>query len=258
MKIVSIAPNFIKFEFIENMDRVSYTTNVFALIHNSRVVLIDSGYLEYSKLIKDYFDELNLTVDSIIITHYHRDHCEGSLTFPKAKIYASNDYMITMKRLLKHYDQNLYKTPDFLIANYSHLEFGSFNIKIYKTPGHTPCSISIILNDFFLIPSDLLLQDINGKNIIPYMDIGADPNNHLKSLRKFQILDFKEICLSHGYIIHKNQISSFITERIYYLERFIESHYTADLEYCLMQDKSQYAMTEIHRVNLRNGKKLKA
>lgn len=258
MKIIKISSTFYCFQFLEVLDRVTYTTNVYALIDKGRVLLIDTGYRAYSQKIREYFLNENLHVTDIIITHYHRDHAEGSVLFEHARIYASDQYEENFRKCQEMLHTEMYHAPDICVEDKYLIDFGSFKVKLIKTPGHTKCGMSVLIDDQYLLPSDLILQDMDNKAIVPYIDISSNPEDHLKSLRMLQILEYKFLCLSHGSIIEKPKSDYLISERIYYLERFIESNYEAELDYCIMGPKESYAMIEIHKLNKRNAKRLTA
>lgn len=257
MKIIEHNKHLIQFEFIEKLDRVTYTTSAFLWKQGDRGILIDAGYFDYGLKIKHYLLENNITIDYLIITHYHRDHAEGSLHFKEAKLIASDAYQtnfLKCQNLLKTND--FYKEPDILVSGTKTFNISEFKITIISTPGHTPCSLSVIVNDDYLFVSDLILEDINEKMIIPYVDLNSNPSNHLRSLRKLQVTLTRNLMLSHGKSKFNCDNTLEFIERIFYLERFIEQHYDVDLQNCLMRPINEYAMVEIHKLNMRNAKKV--
>lgn len=257
MRIIHHNSFLIEFEFIETLDRVSYTTSVFLIIENNKGLLIDAGYLEYAHQINIKLKKMNIEVEKIIVTHYHRDHAEGTVLFDHQEIIASHQYEANFKKC-----QNLlstdkfYPKPSILVVRELQFEFYGHNIRVFETPGHTPCSISVFLDNEYLFVSDLLLEDIHSKMIIPYIDLNSNPINHLKSLRKYEILNAKHLMLTHGACKIDCNISEELIDRIFYLEKFIEQDYKPKLESCLIKSKDQYAMTEIHKLNIRNAKKV--
>lgn len=259
MNIIIHSKYLVQYEFLEVLDRVSYNTSVYAIIKNQKVILIDSGYYNYAMQISDDLKKKNLVIDTIIITHYHRDHAEGSVYFGNAKIIASHRYydnLIKCQKLLKINER--YKIPDIVIQESYEFNFEDIIIKVIETPGHTPCSISVVINNKYLYVSDLLLEDIKGKIIVPYIDTNSNVENHLKSLIKLNNLNVDSILFTHGkprFGLSEFNKNTIFKNRIYYLEKFIESNYSANIEACLLQDLKNYSMTEIHKLNIRNAKK---
>lgn len=254
-EIINIRKDLIQFRFIENLDRVAYYTSVYALINDTNVLLIDTGYMKYAKQYTEWLDQHNLTVTDIIITHYHKDHAEGCVLFQNANLIASARFKAHFKHLQNSISSHYkLKKPDILINDEYHMKWGNSAITIFPSPGHTQCGLTVIIDQLMFV-SDLLLQDLDGKMIIPYVDIHSDPVEHLRSLRKLLSYDNKSLCLTHGNIISEQSAHHFITQRIYYFERFIESNYQAPIELCLIYNKDEYAMKEIHKLNIRNAKK---
>ncbi len=249
----------IQYEFIEVLDRVSYNTSVFVIVSNGKAILIDAGYYKFASEIQLDLEKINLEVETIIITHYHRDHAEGSVYFDEANIIASQNYkanIVKCQNLLN--EDGLYKTPDIIVNGSMNINFYGINIKIIETPGHTPCGLSVIVNDEYLYVSDMLLEDIDGKIIIPYIDLNSDPLNHLNSLNMYKDLNINSLLLTHGkpkFNIDENKINEILNSRIYYLESFISDSYES-IENCLLGDLSNYSMKEIHQLNIRNVKKI--
>lgn len=254
MKVIQISDYLTQYQFVEEQTRVTYYTSVFAITRFNDVLLIDTGYKSYAKEIKYDLESKGLQVTKVIISHYHRDHAEGSLLFKKAQQIASHAYKANLHKCQNYLEGETYKKPDIIVSDSYEFSFYDLSIKIYETPGHTPCGLSVLINNEYLHVSDLLLEDINGKMIIPYIDLNSDPKNHLVSLKKFYSMEFKYFLLTHGQL--KEKKDSFLSDRIYYLEQFINFNYQCKLSDCLMYDEDHYAMKEIHRLNLRNAKKL--
>jgi|GEM_PF-701875 len=256
---IQINNNLIQYRMIEHLDRVSYYTSCYAYVVGDKAILIDAGLLCMGEFIKDDFKANDIQLEKIILTHYHKDHVLGSLAFEDPFIIVGSDYQYNKSRIEAAKPTSYhFKTPDLVVQDTCSFLFRETKFYIFKTPGHAPCGLTIIINDEYIFVGDLLLEDLDGKIIIPYIDKDAEPEAHLKSLRSLERFESKHLMYSHGQPKFNMQISDYLSHQIYYLERFIESDYQGNLDLCLMADKDQYAMLAIHNLNKRNAlKKLK-
>lgn len=185
------------------------------------LVLIDSGMSLrlIKKISKIGLNPLN--IKHCIITHFHIDH-----------IGACYD--------LKHYNQNVkfyaHELDAFAIEEKGHeketaakwygedykpiklsrklkgdleiLKFGTYEFKCIHTPGHTPGSISILLE---LEKKILFGQDIHGP-IIPGV---SDFNDYQNSLKKILDLEVDILCEGHfGIFQPSDEVKRFIKQYI--------------------------------------------
>lgn len=255
MNIIQINNYMIKYEFLEEMDRVSYNTSVYLIYRDNKGLLIDSGYKKYAEKIIEDLKIRNISIEYIINSHYHRDHAEGSVLFDDAKIIASRSYRKNMENCQKMIEGYQYQIPHIIVDEYYKINFEGIKVEIYSTPGHTPCSISTLINNEYLHVSDLILEDIHSKIIIPYIDLNSNPINHLNSLNKIKKLEFKKYLLTHGQLLERTE--DVLMPRIHYLDSFIKSNFKAPLVDCLTGNQTDYTMKDIHKLNIRNSKRIK-
>ena len=100
----------------------------------------------------------NLTIDHILITHYHSDHTSGIKTikkeFPRASLVASKE------------DGESFEV-DVFVSDGDTLSVGNVNLKFILTPGHTPGGICIIVDDKAIITGDTLFIGDCGRCDLP-------------------------------------------------------------------------------------------
>lgn len=149
-------------------------SNCFIVYNEEEAVVIDPG-ADGEYIVKTLYD-MNLTVKHILLTHGHFDHI-GAIEYIQKK-YNCNVYINRADLvLLKNADLNLssrFGTP--IIYNGNVIEVGEETIELIgcnftfiSTPGHTPGSMCIKVNDF-LFTGDTLFKSSIGRAFEPYGD----------------------------------------------------------------------------------------
>ena len=123
-------------------------SNTFLLINGNHCLVIDPGS-KVQSTVRKYIQMHALTLDFIILTHEHFDHCWGVNylleTFP-AKVVATKLCAEWVKTPLNYFNQMYYnsdemyqiKRVDILVEDVSYMiMWGDTPIAFVKTPGHT-------------------------------------------------------------------------------------------------------------------------
>jgi hydroxyacylglutathione hydrolase len=134
---------------------------IYCPIHKKAAV-VDPGFDGRKPL--QVLNEKNLTLDFVILTHYHSDHCAETAhlkkRFPAAQIVSS-----------KQDGQRLPLPPDLEVSDGSTLHLGAVILSFLVTPGHTPGGICIIVDDKAVLTGDTLFigdcgrTDLAGGNL---------------------------------------------------------------------------------------------
>jgi Zn-dependent hydrolases, including glyoxylases len=144
------------------------------------------------------------TISKLFLTHSDYDHAGGLGLFNNAVIYLSSDeeQMIngTTPRLLFRYNSKIRKDYK-LLNNNDVVTVGSINVRAIATPGHTPGSMSYLVNDSVLFAGDTLL--VRGGKVILFNSFqNMDTKTQKESIKKLmEIKGISLICTGHsGYM----------------------------------------------------------
>jgi glyoxylase-like metal-dependent hydrolase (beta-lactamase superfamily II) len=198
----------------------AWGANVYLLVDDDGLTLVDTGLPGRADLILEQIEELGYSpsdVKRIIITHHHADHT-GSLAALKkatqAEVIAHPadapyiDGTLPqpgpagpqwLSRLLARFGW-LWATEtvpvDTLVNEGDELPILG-GIKILHTPGHTPGSICLYLQDKdLLIAGDLLANRFGLK--LPAGSFTVDIAQEIQSVKRVAGLEFDIICFGHG------------------------------------------------------------
>ncbi len=156
----------------------------------NRGLIIDPG--ETSPELEKDLQNLN-SVDYILLTHGHFDHILKTAKYKKltsAKIVMCIDeqefaYDSNLNLSFKYYKEGIENfTPDILVQDGASLEFGSTQIKIISTPGHTKGGVCYIINNN-IFSGDTLFKRSIGRTKFPT----GDPASMKASLEKLYGLE---------------------------------------------------------------------
>ena len=160
----------------------SYQTNCY-IFHDSdsqTCCVIDPGYTP--EVVLDTAESLGLTVEAILLTHGHFDHVGGVKQIAAetgCEVYLCAEElglppMLTAGRL--------YHTKTY--AEGSRLHLAGLDISVIQTPGHTPGSVCLMVEDA-LFSGDTLFAGSCGRTDLP----GGNWATILKSLRRLREME---------------------------------------------------------------------
>lgn len=169
-------------------------SNVFLLSNEEKNILIDSGPKFMWKKLQNRLRKLNIDkIDYLILTHTHFDHAANSKQLKEnfgAKVIVHKNE----EEYLQHGDNVLISgtnpvsrliaglfvkrftsfaryeacRPDILVDSIFSLNDMGFNVIIIHTPGHSPGSISIIVDDEVALVGDTMFGVLRGSVYPPF------------------------------------------------------------------------------------------
>ncbi|MBZ9687360.1 MBL fold metallo-hydrolase [Clostridium estertheticum] len=180
-------------------------SNFYIYTDGENTLCFDTGYIPI--IIKRALKKINITPDSIshiFLTHSDYDHVGGIKLFKNAQVYLSLDEekMITFKkpRVLLLFNKRIKRKYEML-KDGDITYIGKIKVKSITTPGHTPGSMSYLVNDSILFSGDTLT--IRNSKVKPFFWL-QNMNTRLQkeSIKKLLKIDtIKLICTGHtGYL----------------------------------------------------------
>ena len=160
----------------------SYQTNCYIVYQDDSpdCIVIDPGYEPETVLLA--VKRLKKNLAAILLTHGHFDHVgavKDLVAETDCKVYI-HEYDLALPATLTAgplYYTDLYDEGDVL-----HL--AGLTIRVLHTPGHTPGSVCLIVDDN-LFSGDTLFRDSCGRTDLP----GGNPAEIFKSLRRLAALE---------------------------------------------------------------------
>lgn len=193
-------------EIIEGIYAIKDDTfvNMYLIKTNDSYIAIDAAM--NLKNVKKEMDKLNIAperVAAVFLTHTDSDHVGAIKLFKNAKVYISSaeEQMINGKTvraafIMKNKLNSAYK----MIADNQVIDIAGLKVKGILTPGHTPGSMSYIINGKYLFTGDTLSLK-NQKAELFNEFFNMDSPTEEKSIKKLAALpDVKYIFTAHyGY-----------------------------------------------------------
>ncbi|MEE9594549.1 MAG: MBL fold metallo-hydrolase [Candidatus Hydrothermarchaeales archaeon] len=171
------------------------------LIIDDKTLLIDPGAGLDDRIAREVDSELDgRSLDIIVNTHAHFDHCVGNHRLQGAQVHIHRD---DAQELLRGSFYGTYQFFDEehpirfhkLLVERDKIDLGEHVLKVIHTPGHTPGGICLFEEDEgILFSGDTLFPDGG----FGRLDMGGDQRQMIHSLDRITKLDFDILYPGHG------------------------------------------------------------
>jgi hydroxyacylglutathione hydrolase len=176
--------------------------NMFLYTDGTGAVAVDSGYS--AKPISRELKRLGVdpsSVTDVFLTHTDMDHASGLASFPHARIHlsAAEEQMIDGRtaRILGVYRNRPISRLYALLQDGDIVAAGTIRIRAIATPGHTPGSMSYLVDGRVLFTGDTLTLR-NGSADGFYRLLNMDTGRQRESIRTLAALQGVELlCTAH-------------------------------------------------------------
>jgi glyoxylase-like metal-dependent hydrolase (beta-lactamase superfamily II) len=207
--------------------------NVYLIETESGYILVDTGMPNTGTKLDQVFEDAGVdpkNVQLIVVTHGHLDHvgsiayaqqitgakvlCHRSLSdrLANGEIEAAvpQNFLGRLLNFLTGLTGSRFEgtKPDILVDDEFDLDEHGIAGKIIHTPGHSPSSISILLENGEALVGDLVRPDRDGE-----LGLGMfyrDEERLIESLERVADFESKRIYLSHGTYTDNQSLISFI------------------------------------------------
>ena len=187
-------------------------TDLYIVKSGNTLIAIDSG--ENQKTVSAEMNKLNLDplkVVAVFLTHTDSDHAGGLGLFSAAKVYISNEEEQVINGKTPRYFslfKNSLHTSYSLLLDKQDIEVVGIQVHCVLTPGHTPGSMSYVINDKYLFTGDTLsLQDGEVQIFNEFFNINTNEQKY--SITKLSKLTNIEYIFTAHYGYGANYPSSF-------------------------------------------------
>ena len=181
----------------ENITRINLKfVSMYAVNDNSNTICVDTGL--NTEGVKEAFNKLKINpedIEAVFLTHSDGDHTGGISVFPGAKVFISSEeeQMINGKtaRFLKLIHNKKPECTLTFLKDGDDLNVGNISLKCISTPGHTPGSMSFLINDKYLFVGDIL-NIKNGRVVMDrsFLQMNKEmQKNSIKKLAKLEGID---------------------------------------------------------------------
>ena len=199
-----------------------YGNTITALINDDKVILIDAGYEYQAKAVMEDLNSNKLTIEKVIITHFHDDHMEGLKVLPNVPVYGSNYYQKTLDMWTVK-EEHKYFTPTVLVKEPLNIQFEQHEIEMIPFPGHSICTIIVKINDEYIHIADELMFSKNGEPLLPCI-LKEDVKRQFISINKLKGYSHYTFIPGHGDSIKdKNRIENEIENVSLYLSAILSN-----------------------------------
>ncbi len=176
-------------------------TNCYIISNNTECIVIDPG-AEPDKII-DFLESMKLTPMLLISTHYHADHVgavkklvekyDVEFALGKKDLNFLDAQPAWVSNLISTYEKPT--TPNILLLGGEIINLLDLDIKIISTPGHSPGSICIYIENS-IFTGDTLFKNGIGRGDLP----GGDINKEISSIKEkiFQLPNDIDVFPGHG------------------------------------------------------------
>jgi hydroxyacylglutathione hydrolase len=175
---------------------LSGRVNSFILSNGNKNILVDTGRYNIKGELFSALNRLNISkIDLLILTHTHFDHAEnaadvknkfgstvlahkseakflalGDSPLPKGSIWPTKLVMGAFAKSLQPHYKYKPVTADISVEDKFDLSNWDFNAYILPTPGHTPGSLSIIIDNEIALVGDAMVGMFRGSVFSPFAD----------------------------------------------------------------------------------------
>lgn len=165
MKKTELSKGIIQYIF-EPREAVKYGNNVIAIISGDKAIIIDTGFDFQTEEVRKDLEELGVSIEGVIISHFHENHIHGLKKLLGVAVYGSGYYQQTLDQWLPMEEQKFY-LPTIKIDKNLKIIHGDHILELIHNPGHSLCTLLIKINEKYLYIADEMMYAKTGEPVLP-------------------------------------------------------------------------------------------
>lgn len=261
MKTIQVAEGIFQLVFTIASEELGADQDMILMVlqDGDRAMLIDSGYPEQAHAARAALEAQGIHPQVVLLSHYHPDHAAGCVAFEDCEIIAHPAYRRSYEFYQQVFPDQRYIEPTRLAVDAEHFNFGRFDVQLLAMPGHSPDSLTTLIDGQIAHVGDLLAYDSAGRLTLPFLASGGDFNAFITSLERLNDLGAAIVLPSHGPHLHgRHALVDATGQMIHYLKRIVASRGEAPLEELLDRSPDHYCGHSLHQKNLKRLRKMLA
>jgi len=210
-----LAPGIIQYVFPPRKETFHFGDSITAIIHENKAILIDTGFENEARQVLEDLSAQGVTVDSVIISHFHDDHMYGLKLINNVPVYGSCNFQHTLDMWTDKEDRK-YFTPSITIEKPTIIEFGKHTLEILPSPGHSLCTVLVKINGQFIHIADEIMYSNDGQPLLPSIESRQDIKRQLESWNLLKDYQNFTIILGHGWAFDGKNLHEDLRNRMTY------------------------------------------
>ena len=262
MKTIRVADDIFQLAFTIMSEELGAEQDIILTVlqDGDRALLIDSGYPKQAYAARGTLEAQGIRPEVVVLSHYHPDHAAGCVAFEDCEIIAHPAYRRSYEFYQVIFPDECYIEPTRLtVAEQTgeSFNFGRFEVQLLAMPGHSPDSLTTLIDGRIAHIGDLLAYDSAGRVTLPFLASGGDFQAFIESLERLNALGAEVVLPSHGpHLIGRAALESDTRQMIHYLERIVATRGDAPLEDLLDRPPESYCGHSFHQKNLKRLRKM--
>jgi len=215
-----LSQGIIHYTFPSRGEGAHYGDSITAVIHEDKAVLIDAGFEDEARQVIDDLSANGITIDKVIVSHFHDDHMEGLKLLPNVSVYGSSRFQETLDMWTEK-EEHKYFTPTVAVTEPTTIELGSHTFEIIPSPGHSVCTVLVNINGKFLHVADEIIYSVDGQPILPSIESRKNIERQFESWNKIGGYQAFTIIPGHGAEFDGSKLQADLQNRFAYAEAIL-------------------------------------
>lgn len=217
MQKIQLADDLLFYTFPEDRLQIS----LLVLLDGKSAFLVDSGFTDQALAVRQDLTEQGITPTHLFNTHYNGDHIVGNHVFSDCLFLGSPHYQLQSQRAAAANPGVTMVSPTRELRGGERLQYGRFALEFLAAPGHTSCSLNLLIDGRMLHVGDNLIRLLDGTDIVPFhMHVDSNIPDYLRTLQAMQELAADQLILSHAVVIAgREPAQRAIADRLFYMRQ---------------------------------------